>query len=57
MASQPGLPRRSRGCHLVQLTVQAHDGVDLISKGRHERYVIDRARFAAKADVKGQQLT
>ena len=27
--------------------VEAHDGIDLISKGRHERYVIDRARFEA----------
>jgi fluoroacetyl-CoA thioesterase len=32
--------------------VQAHDGVDVISKGRHERYVIDRARFAEKAALK-----
>jgi fluoroacetyl-CoA thioesterase len=29
--------------------VEAHDGMDLISKGTHERYVIDRARFAQKA--------
>jgi fluoroacetyl-CoA thioesterase len=28
--------------------VQAHDGVDLISKGRHERFVIDKAKFEAK---------
>lgn len=28
--------------------VEAHDGVEVISKGRHERYVIDRARFDAK---------
>jgi len=27
--------------------VDAHDGVDTISEGRHERYVIDRARFDA----------
>jgi fluoroacetyl-CoA thioesterase len=32
--------------------VEAHDGVDSISKGTHERCVIDRARFAAKADAK-----
>jgi len=31
----------------LSFEVEAHDGVDLISKGRHERYVIDRARFAA----------
>jgi fluoroacetyl-CoA thioesterase len=33
--------------------VEAHDGVDLISKGRHERFVIDRAKFAAKMALKG----
>lgn len=28
--------------------VEAHDGVDLIGKGRHERFIIDRARFGDK---------
>lgn len=28
--------------------VEAHDGVDLIGKGRHERFLIDRARFIDK---------
>ena len=32
--------------------VEAHDGVDLISKGRHERFVIDRAKFDAKVGAK-----
>jgi fluoroacetyl-CoA thioesterase len=32
--------------------VQAHDGVDLISKGRHERFVIDKEKFDAKAGAK-----
>lgn len=32
--------------------VQAHDGVDLISKGLHQRYVIDKQRFSAKAEAK-----
>ena len=32
--------------------VSAHDGVDLISKGRHERFVIDRRRFDAKLATK-----
>lgn len=32
--------------------VEAHDGVDLISRARHERVVIDRARFEAKLDTK-----
>lgn len=29
-------------------TVEAHDGVDLISRGRHERFVIDREKFDAR---------
>jgi fluoroacetyl-CoA thioesterase len=35
--------------------VEAHDGVDLISRGRHERFIINREKFDAKigAKVKG----
>ena len=32
--------------------VKAHDGVDTISKGTHERFVIDAAKFNAKVDAK-----
>jgi len=32
--------------------VQAHDGVDLISQGSHQRFVIDKQRFSAKAAAK-----
>lgn len=35
-------------------TVDAHDGVDLISKGRHERYVINREKFDAKVSAKAK---
>ena len=28
--------------------VQAHDGVDLISKGQHQRFIIDKEKFTAK---------
>jgi fluoroacetyl-CoA thioesterase len=28
--------------------VEAHDGVELISKGLHERFIIDKAKFDAK---------
>ncbi len=28
--------------------VEAHEGVELISKGRHERFEIDKAKFDAK---------
>jgi len=33
-------------------SVQAHDGVDLISKGRHERFIIDKEKFDAKLSIK-----
>ena len=34
-------------------SVEAHDGVDLISKGRHERFVINKEKFDAKVREKG----
>jgi fluoroacetyl-CoA thioesterase len=33
--------------------VEAHDGVDLISRGRHERFVINKEKFDAKVSEKG----
>jgi len=35
--------------------VSAHDDVDKITEGRHERYVIDAARFNAKVAEKTRQ--
>lgn len=32
----------------LRFAVKAHDGVELISEGKHERFVIDRERFDAK---------
>ena len=32
--------------------VEAHDGIDLISRGRHERFVIDKDRFEARLGAK-----
>lgn len=32
--------------------VEAHDGVDRISKGRHERFVINKEKFDAKVSEK-----
>ena len=32
----------------VRFEVEAHDGVELISKGEHERIIIERARFDTK---------
>jgi fluoroacetyl-CoA thioesterase len=39
----------------LTFTVSAHDGVDLISQGRHERFVIDREKFEAKVGAKAQR--
>jgi len=36
----------------LAFTVEAHDGADLISKGRHERFVIDKRKFDAKMSEK-----
>lgn len=36
----------------LTFSVEAHDGVDRISAGSHERYIIDKARFEAKAAEK-----
>ena len=36
-------------------SVIAHDGVDKISEGRHERHVIDAARFRAKVTQKAEK--
>jgi len=33
--------------------VEAHDGVDLISKGKHERFIINKEEFDAKMKQKG----
>ena len=35
-------------------SVEAHDGVDLISKGVHERFVINKEKFDAKLAAKGK---
>ncbi|ADE10638.1 thioesterase family protein [Sideroxydans lithotrophicus] len=32
--------------------VEAHDGVEVISKGRHERFIINREKFEAKIGEK-----
>ena len=59
-ATPPGLTVEIRtrlesveGRKLV-FAVSAHDGVDRITEGRHERHVIDAARFNAKVDAKAQ---
>lgn len=57
-ATPPGLELTAR-VELIEVSgrrlvfeVEAHDGVDRISKGRHERFVINREKFDAKVDEK-----
>ena len=38
----------------LTFSVEAHDGVDLISKGQHQRFIIDKEKFDAKAAAKKQ---
>lgn len=39
----------------LSFTLAAHDGIDRISEGTHERYVIDAAKFTAKVAEKAQR--
>ena len=41
----------------LAFSLSAHDGVDLISEGTHERVVIDAARFNSKIEQKARRLT
>jgi fluoroacetyl-CoA thioesterase len=36
----------------LTFNVEAHDGIDLISKGRHERYVINKQKFEERVKTK-----
>lgn len=36
----------------LTFAVEAHDGVDLISKGSHERFIINKLKFDAKTAAK-----
>jgi fluoroacetyl-CoA thioesterase len=38
----------------LQFGVYAHDGVDAIARGEHERFIIDTQRFAGRALAKRQ---
>ncbi|MCE3000899.1 MAG: thioesterase family protein [Betaproteobacteria bacterium] len=39
----------------LYFSVRAHDGIDTITEGRHERVVIVRARFDSKVEAKSAQ--
>ncbi len=40
----------------LTFSVEAHDGVDLISKGRHERFIINRQKFDEHIKVKSNDV-
>ena len=57
-ATPPGLEVTAKvelievdGRRLV-FSVEAHDGIDLISRGRHERFIIDKEKFDARVNDK-----
>ena len=41
----------------LRFSVSAHDGVDKITEGTHERVVIDHARFAARVAEKARSVS
>ena len=41
----------------LSFSVTAHDGIDKISEGTHQRIVIDRERFSAKVAEKSQRAS
>ena len=36
----------------LTFAVEAHDGIDLISKGTHERFIINKSKFDSKVQAK-----
>jgi hypothetical protein len=43
--------------HCANFTVNARYGMDLISKGRHERFVVSKEKFDAKLAAKCLQAS
>lgn len=41
----------------LTFAVEAHDGVDLIAKGRHERFIINKDKFDTKVALKSRKTT
>ncbi|MDH7578909.1 MAG: thioesterase family protein [Bacillota bacterium] len=61
-ATPPGLTvtvnvklEKVEGRKLV-FSIRADDGIDMISKGIHERFIIDAAKFNAKAEAKAARI-
>ena len=40
----------------LSFRIEAHDEVELVGRGTHERFVIDEARFAATVEAKRQAV-
>ena len=41
----------------IMLEAEVHDGIDLVGKAKHVRFVIDRARQAARLEKKRAQIS
>ncbi|MCC6711730.1 MAG: thioesterase family protein [Candidatus Dadabacteria bacterium] len=60
-ATPPGLTVKVNGeltgveGRKLSFAVSAHDGVDLITEGTHERFVVNAEKFTAKAEEKARQ--
>ena len=58
-ATPPGLTVKVSGELLevdgrkLTFSIAAHDGIDVISEGTHQRFIIDAEKFAARAAKKG----
>jgi fluoroacetyl-CoA thioesterase len=41
----------------LSFSITAHDGVEMITEGTHERVVVDNAKFTAKLNAKAQRAS
>jgi fluoroacetyl-CoA thioesterase len=60
-ATPPGLTVNVKG-ELIEVdgkrltfSIIAHDGIDVISKGTHQRFIVDAERFKARAEKKANR--
>lgn len=59
-ATPPGLTVKIRGeltevdGRKLSFSIVAHDGIDLISEGTHQRFIVDAERFKARAEKKAK---
>ena len=62
-ATPPGMTVTVKG-ELIEVdgkrlvfAIEAHDGVDLITKGTHQRFIVNAEKFVAKAQEKARSAT